>query len=132
MKRDPLATLEKLRRIETTTAQRRLAEARARLAAEQAAAEAVAAELREERADGAPFTYGAFLARLLAAKQAQAAATARAEAAIEAERDAVAQARGAEKVVGLLRERRAAAARKDAMRIGQNRLDEAAQAMQGA
>ncbi|MBP0465504.1 flagellar FliJ family protein [Roseomonas sp. PWR1] len=132
MKRDPLATLEKLRRLEVTTAQRRLAEARTRLAAEEAAAAAVEDALRGESADAAPFTYGAFLARLLAAKQAQAAATARAEAAMEAERVSVAQARGAEKVVGMLRERRAAAERREALRTGQTRLDEMSQAMRGA
>lgn len=131
MPRDPLATLEKLRRLEVTAAQRRLVEAQARLAVEEAASAAVETELRSEVADAAPFTYGAFLARLLAARQAQAAATARAEAAMEAERMAVAQARGAEKVVGMLRERRAAVERRDAMRASQARLDDVSQAMRG-
>ncbi|MBR0671410.1 hypothetical protein, partial [Neoroseomonas soli] len=80
MPRDPLATLARLRSLEVTTAQRRLAEARGALAAQEEAAAAQEAALRAERPEDAPAAYGAFLARGLEARQAQAAAAARAEA----------------------------------------------------
>ncbi|MBR0682452.1 hypothetical protein GXW74_18310 [Roseomonas eburnea] len=127
MPRDPLATLARLRRLDVFAAQRRLAEARAALAARQDAAAAHEAALRAERPGDAPATYGAFLARGLEARQAHAAATKRAEAATEAEREALALARGAEKLIDILRERRAVAARRIAARRAQARLDEAAQ-----
>lgn len=127
MPRDPLATLARLRRLEVTTAQRRLAEARGTLSARQAAAEAHEAALRAERPEDAPCTYGAFLAHGLEQRQVHAAATKRAEADAEAEREALALARGAERLIEILRERRAAAARRTAARRAQARLDEAAQ-----
>lgn len=127
MPRDPLLTLARLRRLDVSSAQRRLAEARATLAARQDAAAAHEARLRAERPEDAPATYGAFLASGLEARQAHAAAARQAEAAAEAERDALALARGVEKLIGILRERRAAAARRIAARRAQARLDEVAQ-----
>uniref|UniRef100_UPI0018E030DE hypothetical protein n=1 Tax=Roseomonas rosulenta TaxID=2748667 RepID=UPI0018E030DE len=56
---------------------------------------------------------------------AHAAAIARAEAALEAERDALAGARRAEKVLDQLRLRRAEAERRDALRRTQARLEDA-------
>ena len=127
MPRDPLATLAKLRRLEVGTAQRQLAEARGTLAAREAAAEAHETALRSEQPAEAPATYGAFLARGLETRRALAAATHRAEAAVDAGQEALALARGAEKLIEILRDRRAAAARRDASRRAQARLDEAAQ-----
>lgn len=80
--------------------------------------------LSAERPDDAPGTYGAFLARLLATRHLQAAALARAEAAVETERDSLAMARGAEKLLDILRARRAAAARRHAARRSQARMEE--------
>ena len=123
MARDPLVMLARLRDLDVRAAQRSLAEARAALSREQDAAATAETVLRAEQPGTA--TYGAFLARGLAARQAQAAAVARAEASVEAERDALAFARGAEKVLGILRDRRAALLRRDAARREQVRLEEA-------
>jgi len=123
--RDPYAILAKLRRLDTRAAQGRLAEAQMLLFAQRAAVEAVAAELRRERSGDAPGTYGAFLARMLAARQQQAAALVRAGVALDAERDAVATARTGEKMLAGLRERRAAADRRRLLRREQARLEDA-------
>ncbi|CAH0271132.1 flagellar FliJ family protein [Roseomonas sp. CECT 9278] len=125
MPRDPLSTLARLRAIEVEAARRRLSEARGALARQQDAAAAAEAALRNEAPDATGATYGAFLARGLAVRHAQAAAVARAEAALEAERDALAGARRAEKVLDLLRDRRAQAERRDALRRDQARLEDA-------
>jgi flagellar export protein FliJ len=122
---EPLTTLARLRAIEVEAARRRLAEARSALARQQNAAAAAEAALRAETPDSTGPTYGAFLARGLAARHAHAAAIARAEAALEAERDALAEARSAEKVLDQLRERRATAARRDALRRSAARLEDA-------
>ncbi len=125
MPRDPLATLAKLRTIDVEAAQRSLAEARIALARQQQAAAAAEAALRAEEPDGVAPTYGIFLARGLAMRQVQREAVARAEAAQDAERAALALARGAEKVIGILRDRRAAAHRRQAARRDQARLEDA-------
>lgn len=125
MPRDPLATLAKLRTIDVQAAQRSLADARIALTAQQQVTAAAEAALRAEPPEGVLFTYGAFLTRGLAVRQAQRDALARAEAAQEAERDALARARGAEKVLGILRERRATMHRRQAARREQARLDDA-------
>ena len=125
MARDPLSTLARLRMIEGEAARRRLAEARGALAAQQAAAAAAEAALRAEPPDVTGATYGAFLARGLAARHAHAAALRRAEDALAAERAALAEARRAETVLDQLRARRAAAARRDALRRDQARLEDA-------
>lgn len=122
---DPLSTLARLRAIEVEAARRRLADARGALAHQQDAAAAAEAALRVETPDGTGATYGAFLARGLAARHAHAAAVARAEAALEAEREALAGARRAEKVLDQLRERRALADRRDTRRRTQARLEDA-------
>jgi flagellar export protein FliJ len=125
MPRDPLATLSKLRSIDVQAAQRSLAEARTALAARQQLAEVAEAALRAEQPAGPLFTYGAFLAHGLALRQAQREAVARAEAALEAEREALALARGAKKVLGILHERRAATQRRHVARREQARLEDA-------
>lgn len=125
MSRDPLSTLARLRRIEVETAQRSLADARAALAQQKRLAVQAEAILREEQPGDLPVTYGAFLAHGLAFRQAQREAALRAEAAEEAEREALALARGAEKVIGILRERRAARRRRAVLRRDQARLEDA-------
>ncbi len=125
MPRDPLATLAKLRHIEVEAAQRSLAEARTALLRQQQDTAAAEAALRAEQPGPAFATYGAFLTQGLARRQARREALARAEAAQEAEREALAMARGAEKVLGILRERRAAARRRDAARRAQAFLEDA-------
>lgn len=126
MPRDPLSVLARLRSLDVLAAQRRLAEARVALAAEHDRAAAAEAMLRDERPDTSPATYGAFLARLMETRQVQAAAIARAEAALGAEQDGLAAARGEEKSLETLRRRRAALLRRQAERRSQARLDEAA------
>lgn len=125
MPRDPLSLLARLRQIDTSTARLRLAGAQGHLAAQQDAAAAIERDLRAERPEEAPRTYGDFLARMLAARQQQAAAVVRAGAALEAERSALAAARTQEKVLDTLRERRAAAERRDGLRREQARLEDA-------
>jgi flagellar biosynthesis chaperone FliJ len=125
MARDPLTTLARLRAIEVEAARRRLAEARSALARQQDAAAAAEAALRNETPDGTGATYGAFLARGLAARHAHAAARERAEAALDAEREALAGARRAEQVLDQLRDRRAQAQRRDGLRRTQARLEDA-------
>ena len=125
MARDPLSTLARLRAIEVEAARRRLADARSALTLQQEAAAAAEAALRDETPDWSGATYGAFLARGLAARHAHAAAVQRAEEALEAERDALAEARRAEKVLEQLRDRRAVAERRDGLRRSQARLEDA-------
>lgn len=125
MPRDPFDILAKLRSIEVAAAQRRLAEARSATVAQQHATAAAEAALGAEQPGSLAFTYGAFLACGLAVRQAQRAALARTEAAQEAERDALARTRAAERVIGILRDRRAAARRRDALRRDQARLEDA-------
>jgi flagellar biosynthesis chaperone FliJ len=62
---------------------------------------------------------------LLRDRHAHAAAVARAEAALEAERDALAEAHRAGKVLDLLRDRSAQAQRRDGLRRTQARLEDA-------
>lgn len=125
MPRDPLDILARLRSIEVAAAQRRLADARSATAAQHRTTAAAEAAIMDEQPGSLPFTYGAFLACGLAVRQAQRAALARSEAAQEAERDVLARTRAAEKVIGILRDRRAAARRRDALRREQARLEDA-------
>lgn len=125
MPHDPLPMLARLRRMEVEAARRRMAGAREALARQHAAAAEAEAALRAETPDAVSPTYGAFLARGLAARHAEAAALARAEATLEAERGALAAARRAEKVLELLRGRRAATHRRTASRREQARLEDA-------
>ena len=125
MARDPLDLLAWLRGTDVAAARRRLAEARAATAAQQRAASAAEAALAAEQPGDLAFTYGAFLACGLAARQAERAALLRAEAAEDAEREGLARLRAAETVVAMLRDRRAAARRRDAARRDQARLEDA-------
>lgn len=124
MRRDPLRTLARLRDIDVLDARRSLAAAQAEAARREAAAAAAEAVLHAEDPRDAPATYGAFLAVSMARRQAAAAALARAEAGLEAGRSALAEARRAEKVLALLRERRAAAERRAALNRDRIRLED--------
>lgn len=122
---DPLAMLAKLREIELRQGRRSLAEAQAAAAQAHGAAAAAEAALRAERPDAASPGYGAFLAHGLAEREVLEAAAARADAAAEAGREALALARGADRLIAILRGRRAAAARRLATRRAQARLEDA-------
>lgn len=125
MPRDPLAILARVKALDLRAAQRGLAEARTAQAAAEAQATAADAILRNEPPAPASPTYDAFLARGLAERDRLAAEAAGRAAATEAAREAVALARGAEKVVAILRERRAAVRRRELLRRAQIRLDDA-------
>ncbi|MFC7474432.1 hypothetical protein ACFQS7_08710 [Dankookia sp. GCM10030260] len=125
MARDPLAALVRLRRLETMEAKRRLA---VQVGQEAAAAErlaAAAAALPAEHAAGEA-AWRLWLSRGLAARDR--AALAQDQAAIRRSnaQAVVAECRAAERAVDLLRDRRAAEARRQALRRAQALLDEAA------
>ncbi len=126
MARDPLAALAKLRGLEVLEA--RVATALRGAALEAAEADAAAAEARLKAEDplAAPLTYGSYLEHGLAARHQARALVAWHVQALESERQRLALARSAERLVELLCERRAEAARRLAARREQARLDEAA------
>ncbi|TDH64651.1 hypothetical protein E2C06_01545 [Dankookia rubra] len=125
MARDPIAALARLRWLETAEAKRRLA---VQVGQETAAAErhaAAAAALPAEHAVG-DAAWRLWLPRGLASRDRAALAQ---DQAATRRRDAqavVAECRAAERAVELLRERRAAEARRRALRQAQALLDEAA------
>ena len=126
MAKDPLATLQKLRRLEAQTERRALAE---RLAAEEAARQAAAAAdqtLRQERSEGWNPNLGAFIQKALDDRAAAREAEERARQATDRQRQILADARAAERVVEKLRENRAAEAAREEARREQNLMDEAA------
>ena len=126
MAKDPLATLQKLRRLEAQAERRALAE---RLAAEEAARQAtLAAErlLREESSEGLNPNLGAFIQKALDDRTAAYAAQENAQHATDRQRQMLAEARAAERVVEKLRENRAAEAVREEARREQNQMDEAA------
>ncbi len=125
MPRDPLDILARVKALDLRAAQRGLAEARSALAMAEGQAAAADAMLRNEPPALATPGYDAFLAHGLAERDRFAAEAAGRAAATEAAREAVALARGAEKVVAILRERRAAARRRDLLRRAQLRLEDA-------
>ena len=126
MAKDPLATLQKLRRLEAQAERRALAE---RLAAEEAARQAVAAAdqaLRQESSEGWNPNLGAFIQKALDDRAAAKAAQEDAEWETDRQRQMLADARAAERVVEKLRENRAAEAAREEARREQNLMDEAA------
>lgn len=125
MPRDPLAILARVKALDLRAAQRGLAEARSAQATAEGQAAAADAMLHNEPPALATPTYDAFLAHGLAERDRLAAEAASRAAASEAAREAVALARGAEKVVAILRERRAAARRREMLRRAQLRLEDA-------
>ena len=126
MAKDPLATLQKLRRLEAQAERRALAE---RLAAEATAQQAVTdAEqaLRQESSEGLNPNLGAFIQKALDDRAAAKEEQARARQETDRQRQMLADARAAERVVEKLRENRAAEAAREEARREQNRMDEAA------
>ena len=126
MAKDPLATLQKLRRLEAQAERRALAE---RLAAEEAARQAVAATdqaLRQESSEGLNPQLGAFIQKALDDRAAARAAQEDAKWETDRQRQMLADARAAERVVEKLRENRAAEAAREEARREQNLMDEAA------
>ena len=126
MAKDPLVMLQKLRRLEAQAERRALAE---RLAAEEAARQAVAAAdqaLRQESSEGWNPNLGAFIQKALDDRAAAKAAQEDAERQTDRQRQMLADARAAERVVEKLRENRAAEAALEEARREQNLMDEAA------
>ena len=126
MPRDGLAALARLRRLETVEAKRKLA---LQLSQEAVAAERLAtaaAALQEEHATDAA-AWRLWLPRGLAERERAALARDHAAARRGAAQAGLAECRAAERAVELLRERRAAEARRGALRRAQALLDEAAQ-----
>jgi len=126
MAKDPLATLQKLRRLEAQAERRALAE---KLAAEAAAQQALAAaeqRLRQESSEGLNPQLGAFVQKALDDRAAAEEGKERARQATDRQRQMLADARAAERVVEKLRENRAAEEARDEARREQNLMDEAA------
>ena len=126
MAKDPLATLQKLRRLEAQAERRALAE---RLAAEATAQQAVSTAeqaLRQESSEGLNPNLGAFIQKALDDRAAAKEEQARARQETDRQRQMLADARAAERVVEKLRENRAAEAAREEARREQNLMDEAA------
>ncbi|WP_144186465.1 hypothetical protein [Elioraea rosea] len=129
MRRDPLATLARLRRLSVNEARRDLAAAIAAEDAALARAEAAERALTTEAEQGDPGAYAAWLPLGLAQARAEAAKADAAARASERRRLALAEARAAERSVEILAEKRDAEAAKAAQRRAQAMLDEAAQSV---
>ena len=126
MAKNPLAILQKLRRLEAQAERRALAE---KLAAEAAAQQSVAAAeqaLRQEHSEGCNPKLGAFIQKALDDRAMAEEAQERARQETDHQRQILADARAAERVVEKLRENRAAAAAREEARREQNVMDEAA------
>lgn len=125
MPRDPLAVLARLRRIETDRARRLVAERLARESGAEAGHAAACTALVTEREAAAahPAAHAAWLPRALAARDRTALARDLAVRDTAAARDALAEARAAERALEMLAEARAAEARRAALRAEQARLD---------
>jgi hypothetical protein len=126
MARDPLAALARLRRLESDAARRVLGEANTRLAAAEARAASASAALAAEARPGGEGDYGRWLLRGLAERDRANRAAGFATDSAELAQQGLAECRAAERALGLLREARAAASRRKALRRAQALLDEAA------
>ena len=126
MARDPLATLARLRRLESDEARRVLGEAVARLVAAEARAVSAAAALGAEGRPGGEGDYGRWLARGLAERDRAARTAGFAAESTELARQGLAARRAAERALDQLCETRVEATRRKALRRSQALLDEAA------
>ncbi|WP_043364570.1 hypothetical protein [Belnapia sp. F-4-1] len=126
MRRDPLAALARLRRLESDEARRVLGEANSRLMAAELRAAAAVAALRLERQPGGEADYGQWLARGVAERDRAIRAAGFADESATIARQGLAECRAAERALEHLREARAEAARRQAARRSQSVLDEAA------
>ena len=123
---DPLATLARLRRFEVAAARRHLAERLAAMAEAESRRDAAAAALAAEAATGDGAAYAAWLPRGRAMRDRTAAALGAEEQRLAAARVGLTAARTAKRVVGTLRDQRAAEARREAEGRAQAAIDEAA------
>jgi hypothetical protein len=124
---DPLASLARLRRLETGAARRRLAEDAGRLLAAEARAEAAgAALLAEQGAAAVPADYAAWLGKGMAERDRAALGAAHAVERLAEGRVALAEARVAERCIEQLMQDRAAAAKALPSRKAQAATDDAA------
>ena len=126
MAKDPLATLQKLRRLEAQAERRALAEKLAAEAAAQQAVHAAEQTLRQESSEGLNPNLGAFIQKALHDRATAQAAQEEARHATDRQRQMLADARAAERVVEKLRENRTAEAAREEARREQNLMDEAA------
>ncbi len=126
MAKDPLATLQKLRRLEAQAERRALAEKLAAEAAAQQAVHAAEQTLRQESSEGLNPNLGAFIQKALHDRATAQAMQEEARHATDRQRQMLADARAAERVVEKLRENRAAEAAREEARREQNLMDEAA------
>jgi hypothetical protein len=124
---DPLASLVRLRRLETGAARRRLAEDAGRLLAAEARAEAAGtALLTEQGAAALPADYAAWVGRGMAERDRAALSAAHAAERLAEGRAALAEARVAERCIEQLMQDRAAAAKAVLLRKAQAATDDAA------
>ncbi len=123
---DPLESLARLRRLETGTARRRLAEEADRLLAAEHRADAAVAALRSEQEAGAPADYAAWVGRGMAERDRAALGTANAADRFARGQAALAEARVAERCIEQLRRNRDTAARARSARKAQASMDDAA------
>lgn len=125
-RRDPLVSLARLRRLETGTARRRLAEEADRLLATEGRAEAADAALRTEGKIGAAADYAAWLGRGLAERNRAALGAAHAAERFALGQAALAEARVAERCIERLMQQQAAVARMKLRHKAQAVADDAA------
>jgi flagellar export protein FliJ len=123
-RRDPLATLARLRSLETDLARQRLAESLGRVAAAEARAATAAGALQAEQGAGQPADYATWLRRGLAERDRAARTLALTEAQSEVARTGLAGARTAERSLERLREQRREAAAERAERRAALLLDD--------
>ena len=123
---DPLASLARLRRLETGVARRRVAEEADRLLAAEARAEAAQTALLAEQGAGTPADYAAWVKRGVAERDRAALGVAHAADRAARGRAALAEARVAERCIEQLMRDRAAAARALGQRKAQAATDDAA------
>ncbi len=123
---NPQASLARLRRLQTGTARRRLAEEADRLGAAEGRAEAARAAPRLEAEAGDPADYAAWIGRGMAERDRAAFGAAHAAERFARGQAALAEARVAERCIEQLQQDRAAAARALAARKAQAATDDAA------
>jgi hypothetical protein len=123
---DPLASLARLRRLETGTARRRLAEEAGRLHAAEERAAAAGAALVSERGAGVPADYAAWVARGIAERDRAALGAVHAAERLTGAQAALAEARVAERCLEQLVRDRACAVRARVEKAEQAGVDDAA------
>ena len=123
---DPLASLARLRRLQTGAARRRLADDADRLLAAETRAEAAAAALLAERAAGAPADYAAWIGRGRTERDRAALGAAHSAERLAQGQTALAEARVAERCIEQFIRDRAAAAGSRRERKAQIATDDAA------